>query len=102
MCDKFPWCSEVIALQYLWSHSVALFVLFTVLFNLDAIFWLEDSRMFNCVENEDNYEEGIANAEEIETNLQEADFETPETMAVDEEEMEESLPLKQKLKIWMK
>ena len=79
-----------------------MFVLFTVLFNLDAIFWLEDSRMFNCVENEDNYEEGIANAEEIETNLKEADFETPETMAVDEEEMEESLPLKQKLKIWMK
>ena len=37
--------SEVIALHYLWSHSIALFVLFTVLFNLHAIFWLEDSHM---------------------------------------------------------
>ena len=36
--------------------------------------------------------------EEIKTNLQEADFETPETMDVDEEEVEESLPWKQKFK----
>ena len=36
--------------------------------------------------------------EEIKTNLQEADFETPETMDVDEEEVAESLPRKQKVK----
>ena len=36
--------------------------------------------------------------EEIKTNLQEANFETPETMDVDEEEVEESLPWKQKFK----
>ena len=47
---------------------------------------------------EDNKEESIANEEEIETNLQEADFETPETIDVDEEEVEESLPWKQKFK----
>ena len=47
---------------------------------------------------EDNNEESNANEEEIVTNLQEADFETPETMDVDEEEVEESLPQKQKFK----
>ena len=35
---------------------------------------------------EDNDKESIANEEEIETNLQEADFETPETKDVNEEE----------------
>ena len=47
---------------------------------------------------EDNDEESIANEEEIETSLQEADFETPETMDVHEEEVEESLLRKQKFK----
>ena len=47
---------------------------------------------------EDNDEESIANEEEIKTNLQEADFETPETTDVAEEEVEESLPRKQKFK----
>ena len=47
---------------------------------------------------EDNDEESIANEEEIKTNLQEEDFETPETMDVDEEEGEESLPRKQNFK----
>ena len=47
---------------------------------------------------EDNDEESIANEEEIKTNLQEADFETPEAMNVDEEEVEKSLPRKQKFK----
>ena len=47
---------------------------------------------------EDNDEESNANEEEIVTNLQEADFETPETMDVDEEEARESLPRKQKFK----
>ena len=47
---------------------------------------------------EDKDEESIPNEEEIETNLQEADFETPETMNVDEEEVAESLPRKQKFK----
>ena len=48
--------------------------------------------------NEDNDEESIANDEEIKTNLQEADLETRETMDVDEGEVEESLPQKQKFK----
>ena len=54
----------------------------------------------DCSSDEDNDEESIANEEEIKTNLQEADFETPETMNVDEEveEVEESLPRKQKFK----
>ena len=52
----------------------------------------------DCSSDEDNDEESIANEEEIKTNLQEADFETPETMNVDEEEVEESLPRKQKIK----
>ena len=43
---------------------------------------------------EDKDEKSTANEEEIETNLQEADFETPETMDVDEEEAAESLPRK--------
>ena len=47
---------------------------------------------------EDNDEESIANEEEIETNLQEADFETPETIAVDKEEVQKNLPRKQKFK----
>ena len=47
---------------------------------------------------EDNDEENIANEEEIETSLQEADFETLETMDVHEEEVEESLLRKQKFK----
>ena len=47
---------------------------------------------------EDNNEQSIANEEEIETNLKEADFETPDTTEVDEEEVEESLPQKQKFK----
>ena len=46
---------------------------------------------------EDNDEESIANEEEIETNLQ-ADFETPETMDVDKEEVQKNPPRKQKLK----
>ena len=37
---------------YILIHSIALLVLFTVLFSLDAIFWLEDSRMLICVEND--------------------------------------------------
>ena len=47
---------------------------------------------------EDNNGESIAIEEEIKINLQEAVFETPETMDVDEEEVEESLPQKQKFK----
>ena len=47
---------------------------------------------------EDNDEESIANEEEIETNLQEADFETPETIDVDKEEVQKNLPRKQKFK----
>ena len=47
---------------------------------------------------EDNDEQSIANEEEIETNLQEADFETPETMDVYEGEVQESLSRKQKFK----
>ena len=47
---------------------------------------------------EDNDKESIANEEEIETNLQEADFETPETMDVDKEEVQKNLPRKQKFK----
>ena len=46
---------------------------------------------------EDNDEESIANEEEIETNLQ-ADFETPETMDVDKEEVQKNPPRKQKFK----
>ena len=47
---------------------------------------------------EDNDEESIANEEEIETNLQEADFEIPETIDVDKEEVQKNLPRKQKFK----
>ena len=47
---------------------------------------------------EDNDEESIANEEEIETNLQEADFETPETIDADKEEVQKNLPRKQKFK----
>ena len=47
---------------------------------------------------EDNDEESIANEQEIETNLQEADFETPETIDVDKEEVQKNLPRKQKFK----
>ena len=47
---------------------------------------------------EDNNEESIVNEYEIETNLQGADFEAPETMDVDEEKVEESLPRKQEFK----
>ena len=47
---------------------------------------------------EDNDEESIANEEEIETNLQEADFETPEAIDVDKEEVQKNLPRKQKFK----
>ena len=43
--------SEFIALHYSCSHSIALFVLFIILFNLDVLFWLEDSYMFICVGN---------------------------------------------------
>ena len=46
----------------------------------------------------DNDEESIANEEEIKTNLQGADFETLETTDVAEEEVEESLPRKEKFK----
>ena len=47
---------------------------------------------------EDNNEESVVNEQEIETNLQGADFEAPETMDVDEEKVEESLPRKQEFK----
>ena len=58
----------------------------------------EDLGQPDSSSDEDKDEESIANEEEIETNLQEADFETPETMDVDEEEVAESLPRKQKFK----
>ena len=47
---------------------------------------------------EDNDEESIVNEKEFKTNLQEAEFETPETMDVTEEEVEESFPQKHKFK----
>ena len=51
---------------------------------------------------EDNDEESIANEEEFKTNLQEAEFETPETMDVTEEEVEEIFDGKTYSKIWIK
>ena len=58
----------------------------------------EDLGEPNISSDEDNDEESIANEEEIETNLQEADFETPETIDVDKEEVQKNLPRKQKFK----